>query len=49
MFFFPFHFFFLCAREKDKVREREEAWSRIDELARKNPDVCNPKNSISQL
>ena len=26
-------------REKDKLKEREEAWMKIDELARKNPDV----------
>ena len=26
-------------REKDKLKEREEAWMKIDELARKNPNV----------
>ena len=26
-------------REKDKLKEREEAWLKIDELARKNPNV----------
>ena len=26
-------------REKDKLKEREEAWMKIDELARRNPDV----------
>ena len=26
-------------REKEKLKEREEAWLKIDELARKNPNV----------
>ena len=26
-------------REKEKHKEREEAWLKIDELARKNPNV----------
>ena len=29
-------------REKDKLKEREEAWVKIDELARKNPNVSTP-------
>lgn len=32
--------YLLCfLREKDKLKEREEAWMKIDELARKNPNV----------
>lgn len=27
-------------REKDKLKEREEAWMKLDELARKNPDYA---------
>jgi len=26
-------------REKEKLKEREEAWLKIDELARENPNV----------
>lgn len=34
--------YLLCfLREKDKLKEREEAWMKIDELARKNPNVSN--------
>lgn len=31
-------------REKDKLKEREEAWMKIDELARRNPDVSIPSS-----
>lgn len=29
----------VIVREKEKLKEREEAWLKIDELARKNPIV----------
>ena len=33
-------------REKDKLKEREEAWMKIDELARKNPNVSRTMSWI---
>ena len=29
----------ITLREKEDLKKREEAWLKIDELARKNPDV----------
>lgn len=29
----------VICREKEKLKEREDAWLKIDELARKNPNV----------
>ena len=33
-------------REKEKLKEREEAWLKIDELARKNPNVSKLYHQI---
>lgn len=32
-------FLVITLREKEDLKKREEAWLKIDELARKNPDV----------
>ena len=35
-------------REKEKLKEREEAWLKIDELARKNPNVSTLDSQITK-
>lgn len=34
----------VSSREKYKLKEREEIWHKIEELARQNPQVCDVQN-----